>query len=530
MTRRKSEAKSRKSTGAKARKAALGTRSTQGTQGAKGAKGAKSRKSALLDFPHAIERADSIPAARYYDPEFFALEAERFWPRVWQMACRLEEIPEIGDYVEYEILGRSVIVVRTGPETVRAYHNACRHRGMRLVQGRGNAANGFVCPFHGWCWNTDGSNKFVFAPNLFQRDQLEDADLRLRECRLETWGGCAFINFDDEAPLLRDSLEPFATYHDAFRVEKMRAESWFSCVLPVNWKLACEAFMEGYHATQTHPQLLARSIKRGYGAGTDTVGFTDPDDVVGSSIYFMKVLSEGMGNGMIHRKDIAVAEDLKDMPLPSEPMAAIVEWNTKLNAEIVRRSQAAGIPMPDLNELVATGHVSSVNYGFPHYYLLPVYGNAAAYRVRPLGPEETLFEIWTTTLMPEGARHVPPRTPTRMAWDDPRWPDVVRQDFANLPRQQGGLRSPGFEAMRLSGDVEGLISNYHRVIDGYLAGRSHAEILPNLRQVSGGIDAPIRPIVWKRPAKRPAKPSADRSAKGPAKRSERAKPAAKRRR
>ena len=474
----------------------------------------RSRTAAVASVPHAVERPEAIPAARYYDPAFFALEAERLWPWVWQMACRLEEIPELGDYVEYEILGQSVIVIRTAPEQVEVFHNACRHRGMRLVQGRGNARNGFVCPFHGWCWNPDGSNKFVFAENLFRADQLDTDDLRLRRCRVETWGGCAFINFDDAAPSLRDCLEPFATYHDAHRVEKMRAEAWLSCILPVNWKLACEAFMEGYHATQTHPQLLARSIKRGYGAGTDTVGFTDPDDVVGSSIYFMQVLSEGMGGGMIHARDIAVAEDLKGMALPADPMQAIVEWNTRLNEEIVRRARAEGIAMPDLNQLVATGHVSSVNYAFPHYYLLPVYGNAAAYRVRPLGPEETLFEIWTTTLMPEGVDHVPPRAPTRMAWDDPRWPDVVRQDFANLPRQQAGLRSPGFEFMRLSGEVEGLISNYHRVIDGFLAGRSHAELLPNLQQVSGGIDAPIRPIVWKgargaarrpAPAGRPAK-------------------------
>lgn len=452
--------------------------------------------SAPLSNPFPVVRPESIPARRYFDRDFFELECERFWPRVWQMACRLEEIPAVGDYVEYQILGQSVIVVRTALDNVRAFHNSCRHRGMRLVQGRGNAANGFVCPFHGWCWNTDGSNRFVFAPNLFQPDQLEAEDLRLRECRLETWGGCAFVNFDADAPALRPSLEPFATYHDAFRVELMRAEAWFSTVLPVNWKLASEAFMEGYHATQTHPQLLARSVKRGYGGGTDTVGFIDPDDVVGSSLYFMKVLSDGMGGGMIHEKDIAVAEDLKHLELPADPMEAIVAWNVRLNEEIFRRSRAAGIPMPDLNQLVATGHISTVNYCFPHYYLLPVYGNAAAYRVRPLGPEETLFEIWTTTLMPEGASHEPPRTPTRLAWDDPRWPDVVRQDFANLPRQQAGLRSPGFDAMRLSGEVEGMISNFHRVIDGYLAGQPHAALLPNVQKVSGGIDAPIKPIEW----------------------------------
>jgi glycine betaine catabolism A len=272
------------------------------------------RRPRLLPFPHAIARPESIPAARYFDRAFFELEGERLWPRVWQMACRLEEIPAVGDYVEYEILGRSVIVMRAAAGEIRAYHNACRHRGMRLVQGRGNAANGFVCPFHGWCWNADGSNKFVFAPNLFEKQQLEAGDLRLRSCRVETWGGCAFVNFDDDAPPLRDALEPFATYHDALRVDEMRAESWHATVLPVNWKLACEAFMEGYHAAQTHPQLLARSVKVGYGAGTDTVGFTDPADVVGSSLYFMKVLSEGMGGGMIHPRDIEVAESLKEMP------------------------------------------------------------------------------------------------------------------------------------------------------------------------------------------------------------------------
>ena len=72
----------------------------------------------------------------------------------------------------------------------------------------------------------------------------------------------------------------------------------------------------------------------------------------------------------------------------------------------------------------------------------------------------------------------------------------MRLGADTLGRQQAGLRSPGFDYMRLSGEVEGMISNFHRVIDGYLAGRSHAALLPNLRKVSGGIDAPIRSIEW----------------------------------
>ena len=69
-----------------------------------------------LPVPWAVQTADRIPKQRYYDPDFYALENEMFWPRVWQMACRLEEIPKPGDFVEYEILDESIIVVRVDSE------------------------------------------------------------------------------------------------------------------------------------------------------------------------------------------------------------------------------------------------------------------------------------------------------------------------------------------------------------------------------------------------------------------------------
>src|SRR5688572_12316017 len=111
--------------------------------------------------PYAVEVPDRIRKERYVDPDFFAMEAELLWPRVWQMACRLEEIPNPRDYVEYEILDQSVVVVRTDEGTVVAFQNACRHRGVRVVQGRGTCADGFTCPFHGWCYGPDGANTAV---------------------------------------------------------------------------------------------------------------------------------------------------------------------------------------------------------------------------------------------------------------------------------------------------------------------------------------------------------------------------------
>jgi len=98
-----------------------------------------------------------------------------------------------------------------------------------------------------------------------------------------------------------------------------------------------------------------------------------------------------------------------------------------------------------------------------------MYGNAASYRVRPLGPEKCLFEIWSLTMFPEGEEpNERLSTPIPMAPDDPRWPTIPSQDFSNLPRQQLGLRSKGFESMHLSREIEGMILNYQRLIDGYL--------------------------------------------------------------
>ena len=238
-----------------------------------------------LPVPWAVQAVDRIPKQRYYDEEFYALEAELFWPRVWQMACRLEEIPARGDFVEYEILDQSIIVVRLDDDNVRAFYNSCRHRGMKIVEGCGSRRS-FVCPFHGWCWDLDGANTFVLRPEVFDERNLGADDLSLVPVRCELWGGCAWINLDDGAPPLRECIEPFASKHDEWKVGALCTEWWKSCRLPVNWKLATEAFMEGYHVPQTHPQLLPSSHTR---------EASPVHPIIETSLHFMRTLGSGMG-------------------------------------------------------------------------------------------------------------------------------------------------------------------------------------------------------------------------------------------
>jgi len=131
--------------------------------------------------PYAVDPvlSDRIPTERYFDPDFYRLEVERLWPRVWQMACRLEEIPQQHDFVEYEFLDQSVVVLRTEDMGVRAFENACRHRGVRFVQGRGTCEHGFTCPFHGWCYGPDGTNAGVPRRKTFAEHNLQPGDIDL---------------------------------------------------------------------------------------------------------------------------------------------------------------------------------------------------------------------------------------------------------------------------------------------------------------------------------------------------------------
>lgn len=459
---------------------------------------------------HAITKPDRVPVARYYDREFFELEKEKLWPRVWQMACRLEEIPRRGDYVVYEIFDKSVIVTRVDENTVKAYHNHCRHRGVELVQDRGQRPGGFVCPFHGWRWDVDGRNTFVYVPDAFSKDNMEESDLNLVEVRLEMWGGCAFINFDNEAPSLRSSIEPFATMHDAWKVEELRAEWWLSARLPVNWKLAMEAFMEGYHVATTHPQLLPPGATNKPGgasyvpvpeelvtvsrwmtvAAQQMPTEVEAQQFIDMNLHFMRVLSDGMA-GMIHEKEVTIAERLRNLELPKNVEEASAIWRKAVNEAVMNYYQELGVEIGDLNEIDSKGWGTSVNYCFPHYFLLPTFGSASSYRIRPLGPEECLFELWSLTRYPKGEEPEPPKTPTPMEWDDPRWPPIPKQDFSNLPKQQRGLHTGGFEFMRLSNQMEGLISNYHRLIDGYLAGCDYDKLVTAVQKVSGPIDVPV---------------------------------------
>jgi carnitine monooxygenase subunit len=450
---------------------------------------------ATLSVPLRVTDPERIPTERYYDPAFFELEKQHLWPRVWQMACRLEEIPAVGDYVEYTILDKSVIVVR-GRAGVRAFKNACSHRGVRLANGPGNcAAKGFVCPFHGWRFSAEGECTFVYGKSIFSERLLDPDEINLVPVRCEEWAGCAFINFDNEAPPLLDCLGPVVQRLNARHVDKLKMDWWYGTILPTNWKLAMEAFMEGYHVMRTHPQLETLSpagpIRFGPDVDAPERAPLDARSMVNMNIDFMKRLSDGMA-GMVHHTEVAVLEKLRDMEVPDDPGEAMMAFYARAQEEITRDGLARGAPMFDIARVNAENEFHDVEFMFPHFFLLPSFSAMSSYRVRPLTPETCFFEIWSLVLRPEGEPYDTPSEPIVLAYDSPQFPEIPMQDYSNLPIQQLGLHN--FPYMRLSHSWEGLISNYQRLVDGFLAGLDREVLRKAENTINQGYDAPIRDI------------------------------------
>jgi len=313
---------------------------------------------------------------------------------------------------------------------------------------------------------------------MFSEHNLQAGDLDLTPVRCETWGGCAWINLDADAPPLRACIEPFATIQDAWEVEAYRTEWWRAFRLPVNWKLAEEAFLEQYHVLESHPQLRipGRMVPR------DPAAF-DPRTWVEAELHYLRVMNEGMA-GMVHGNDVRIAERLRDIELPAAPGDAIATWNRTLNEAVVQWHRSEGHVIPDLNALDDDGLNQPMGYCFPHYFMLPMYSSASSYRFRPLGPEETLMEIWSLTRFPEGEVRPKPERPEVWAFDDPRVPPIPTQDFSNLPKQQRGLHNRGFEYLRLSEHLEGGVANFERMVDGFVGGLPYDTLLPALAQIN----------------------------------------------
>jgi phenylpropionate dioxygenase-like ring-hydroxylating dioxygenase large terminal subunit len=201
--------------------------------------------------PDGFPKFHDIPADRYTSDEFWELERAHLWPKVWVIAGRAEDIPDPGDYFTIDDLGMPVIVVRGTDGQVRSFYNTCQHRGAPVVRDERGTARTLRCQYHSWTYDIDDGS-LVRVPD--QRDfvDLDTTTRCLPTLRCDIWDNWIFVNQDHDAPALLDWLGPIPDQLAELSGPSLRTVARRSEVVPCNWKVTAEAFLEVYHFRHIH--------------------------------------------------------------------------------------------------------------------------------------------------------------------------------------------------------------------------------------------------------------------------------------
>jgi phenylpropionate dioxygenase-like ring-hydroxylating dioxygenase large terminal subunit len=209
---------------------------------------------AKSDNPMRTPLPRAMPAWAYSNAELGRLELERVLLPSWQIVCHVSSLAKAGDYVTFDLGPESVIVLRDRDGAIRGFHNVCRHRGARILDGSGNCPGPMTCPYHGWSYRHDGS--LVGVPVRDSFPGLERAQFGLRTVRVDTVLGFVFVALRGDPPPLAQTWGPLLEELAPYRIEEMvqlgpiSEEVW-----DVDWKLAMDNYLESYHVPIGHPGL-----------------------------------------------------------------------------------------------------------------------------------------------------------------------------------------------------------------------------------------------------------------------------------
>lgn len=196
----------------------------------------------------------SLPQAFYTDEEVYKLDVEQVFTKLWLLVGHVSQVADVGEYFLSEFAGESICVVRQDEEKIAAFYNVCRHRGSRICLEQKGKTRAFVCPYHAWSYNLDGS---VRAARLMP-DTFDKADFGLHPCHVRVFEGLIFINLSsDRPPDFETALSKMAPYFKPQKLDSARLVHEATLTTDANWKLVVENFWECYHCQPSHPEFVS---------------------------------------------------------------------------------------------------------------------------------------------------------------------------------------------------------------------------------------------------------------------------------
>jgi len=362
-------------------------------------------------YPEGFPALPPVPAARYGDPAFFALEQRHVFGSSWLFAALDDELRDPGDVLGVEHLATAVLLARGQDGVIRGFHNTCTHRGTPLVaRGPGHVARRIVCPYHHWSFELTG--ELASYPEKRDFRGLDRSCLGLRPVRCETFGGSIFVNFDPDAAPLQESLgRVFHELDDEIGERApgtgMRLIRKVSYDLPCNWKVAADANLETYHVNALHRNTASEAI--------------DPRTTT------IALYAQGHARMFLKGRDPAAAAAL---PLPR---------------------------FPHVSPLAGEGVLS---YGiFPNVALVLAPYMMFTVNAWPVGPSQTRYEVCYMGAAPETDE-------TKAVWDLLLGFNgaVIEEDVSVLAGIQRSIDAGNLEALTL-GYMERRIYHLHEEVD-----------------------------------------------------------------
>lgn len=417
-----------------------------------------------------------ITGDRYYTSEFAQKEWDSLWPRVWQVAGRVDQIPDAGDYVTYEIGRDSIIVVRGDDDVVRAFYNVCQHRGNRLVTAEaGSLAGGdFQCAYHGWRYDDTGVLNVVPDEDDFLQG-TPCGKRNLAEIPSDTWGGFLWFNMDPHAAPLREWLEPVADHLDGYRMENMKRTHWVTVVGNFNWKCVQDNFNESYHLPFVHPQTIASMNEHHSGCQFD---------LYASGHCRMLMPGGGPGphyTGKPDRTFSSLKQDFEFWEFDAEPFRDdLAGLRVALQARKRELGTDKGYDFSSYSDEQLTDHYHYTVFPNISFSMKPdgcIWLRSAPH---PTDPEKCIFDMWYLTQFPEGVSEYYSNSMRDFVSIDHQAEHQtglagevscgsgIDQDVAIWDTQHAGLRSRGYTGEYMPWQ-ERRIKYYHDNIDRYLA-------------------------------------------------------------
>ena len=422
---------------------------------------------ALLTESYAFLGDADVSYDAYTSKAFAERELKNLWPKVWQFACREEHLPNPNDSYVYDIGPYSVLIVRQPDGGLKAFINACKHRGMQLQ----DASAGTIrlrtirCPFHGWSWGLDG--RLLQIPCEWDFPHVDKARFALDEVRLECWAGFVFINLDQNAPPLAQYLEVLPDHFKAWPLQDRHISLHIEKTLPANWKLATEAFLEAYHVLATHPQglptagdanaqydVFGQHVSRFY----HTVGFPSPHL---ASNHSQEDILASLGGEALGLK------------LDERGRARLVF------ADFLRSAFGSEMRV-DLTNVSTSEMIDSIEYFlFPNFCVFPGISFPMVYRFRPDpdNVDRSIFDLYFLKPTPKGETPPPAPPPIKLGLDDlfanaaglpPMLGVIYDQDTGNLARLTRGVKASMKTGQTLGNYQEVRIRHMRQTLDRYL--------------------------------------------------------------